>query len=156
MSPEEAYKLIVAIATEYRQNGGQNGQAFWGLIKKFLEGKVESSGLWTLSNNKEMLADFLESNPEIVNGEIQELNHFVAQMIRIPLKDNFSAVKVLQIAFNFGQLVGKGGKVSQHLEKFSLLETHVDRVNREGLVYKFTEGELRQFLKNEGENLCRS
>jgi hypothetical protein len=50
-----------------------------------------------------------------INGyeekSIIEINHFIIQQVRIPLKEAPSIRKIIQIALNIGQYKGSGGKM---------------------------------------------
>ena len=61
------------------------------------------------------------------NQSIIEINHFLIQTVRIPLNEEPSIRKIIQIALNIGQYTGSGGKK----EKWMNLESYLTKDNIE-------------------------
>ena len=87
-----------------------DGQKLWQPIKDILSKYDIKAKKWK-HQKKEYL--FIMKLPEYyINGDdekiIIEVNHFLIQTIRIPLKEEPSLRKIIQIALNVGQYTGSG------------------------------------------------
>ena len=89
------------------------------------------------------------------NTHMIEINHFVIQLVRIPRNEQLSIIKILQLAYNYGQYVGTREKLLTKSGPFNGIE-NVDTI------HKFISVEdiqhIDQDLKQNGiniENLCQ-
>ncbi len=93
-----------------KNNSEYYGKAFWQPIKQICEPldnisatkwkKIKSSDVNKIMGLPEYTIDGNE------NKKIIELNHFIIQQVRIPLKEKPTIKKILQIALNVGQYKG--------------------------------------------------
>jgi hypothetical protein len=95
-----------------RQNSQIDGQKLWQPIKNLLEplDKVSPVGC-QFKPISQTLTDKIMNLPEsFKNGygieKMIEINHFLIQQVRIPLKEQVTVRKVIQIALNIGQWKG--------------------------------------------------
>jgi len=134
MSLESIFNLVEKKSHQLRTKKPKaDGQKFWQPIKKILEEYDQISGIqWKpvpKSYQKIMLL------PEFyIDGygdqNIIEKNHFIIQTIRIPLKEQPSLRKIIQIALNIGQYTGLGGKKERwmHLSNY-LTKKNINSIN---------------------------
>lgn len=133
MSLQEIFDLIENKSHSLRlKNSNADGQKFWKPIKEILSNiniKVEKWKNVNDENKKIMLM------PEFIidgygNKKIIEINHFIIQTIRIPLTEEPSLRKIIQIALNIGQYTGSGGKKNKwmKLENY-LTANNINKIN---------------------------
>ena len=58
---------------------------------------------------------------------IIEQNHFIIQTVRIPLKEEPSIRKIIQVALNIGQCQGKGNKFNIYLKNRTKLSDYISK-----------------------------
>ena len=143
MSIRDIFTLIENKSHDLRKkNPKADGQKFWQPIKNILsEINIEASSWKKIKkNNKIMLL------PEyVINGygnqEIIEINHFLIQIVRIPLTEKPTIRKIIQIALNIGQYTGSGGKkkkwmnIDNYLSKENIKK--IDSNNPKNFIKKF-------------------
>jgi len=98
-----------------RQKYGENfdGLNFWQPIKKSLKKFDKEVGKYKKINS--VLTKKIMNYPEyIINGygvqEILEPNHFLIQQVRLPIKDDCTIRKIIQLGLNIGQWSGNPNK----------------------------------------------
>ena len=102
-------------ATEGRQKYGENfdGLNFWQPIKKSLKKFDKEVGKYK-KINKTLTKKIMNYPEYIINGydvkEILEPNHFLIQQVRLPIKDDCTIRKVVQLGLNIGQWIGNPNK----------------------------------------------
>jgi hypothetical protein len=106
------YQLINTIGEKRKKYPSYDGQKYWQAIKvvtrpfddqlqvKWKSSIVDDDDLKVIMN----LVEYTING----NGEkkINESNHFLIQLVRIPQQDAGTLTKVLQVALNIGQLLG--------------------------------------------------
>lgn len=99
------FELVRTSARSLRtRNKEFDGLSFWKTIKSNLaESDFEAE--WKKLPDK-YSEEILSLNEYNEDGTMNENNHFLIQMIRIPKKEKCSLKKIIQIAFNIGQYQG--------------------------------------------------
>jgi len=105
-----------------KSNPNADGQKLWQPIKNMLSKINIRADQWKHIKKEYQNIMF---TPEFYidgygNKSIIEINHFVIQTVRIPLTEEPSIKKIIQIALNIGQYTGSGGKKKEwmHLENY--------------------------------------
>jgi hypothetical protein len=84
-----------------------DGRAVWQPMKNKLSDKPIMKS-WSYKVNvparEALRKDILELNEFNPDGSMCEINHFLMQCVRIPVNDEPSARKIMQVALNIGQL----------------------------------------------------
>jgi hypothetical protein len=119
-----------------------DGQAFWQLFKVIFSPHDHVKFQWTVSISEDVKAKIM-SLPEFdENGDINEVNHFLIQSVRLPTGEmNFR--RLMQIALNIGQYVGSGGerkewmKLENYVSPETLEELDKFIMENEELVVEF-------------------
>ena len=93
-----------------KNNSNANGQDFWKPIKDELSRfNIQATGWKKIKNEYQKILLLPEYNID-GNGvtSIIEVNHFIIQTIRIPINEEPSLRKIIQVALNIGQYTGLG------------------------------------------------
>ena len=111
MSLIQLFEIVEKKSHQLRKSNSQaDGQKFWKPIKEELSKfDIEASGWKNIKKeyHKALLrAEFYIDG--YGNKNIIEINHFIIQTIRIPLNENPTLRKIIQIALNIGQYTGSG------------------------------------------------
>jgi hypothetical protein len=116
----ECFDIIKELAEKYRREFKKfDGKGYWGELKQKLAlinsevtfDKDNISKLYfeltngnTLPDNDDAFVKALNIDEVNLDGSMNEVNHFFIQLFRIPLYEKNNFVKLMQIAFNIGQL----------------------------------------------------
>lgn len=101
---EELFNFILEKSKEARLNNNNfNGLRFWKGIKKPLEIYDSFKMEW---NENAFDDDKLLINEHDDEGKLIELYHFMRQQARIPMEDDCTLRKLMQLALNIGQFIG--------------------------------------------------
>jgi hypothetical protein len=105
---DELFHLIKTYGNAVRETK-RDGLAHWQFVKPALKTKdCKLTSDWNPIMYSEEYANFrkrvLQLEELHANGEKNEANHFIIQCLRIPVKEKYSTIKILQIAYNIGQL----------------------------------------------------
>jgi len=124
---ETIYNCVVKHATELRLNNTRaNGLVYWKLLKELLAPISHISAEAFLSIDKETYQRFMALPEKTIDGygniTMLELNHFVIQLVRIPHNEEPSIIKILQLAYNYGQYVGTREKLLTKSGTFNGIE----------------------------------
>ena len=107
---QELFTTVLNGAIKFRrQPQTVGGQEFWRPIKDILEKYDGTIVPW-----KQLPSRIVEKHmklPEYTidgygNKEINEINHFLIQLVRLPMKEKASVRKIIQVALNAGQFLG--------------------------------------------------
>jgi hypothetical protein len=119
------FDLVREKARLLRQiNPKADGLAFWKPIKETLSNHsdIVASGFKKL--DPRLTATIMELPEKIINGygeeKMIELNHFMIQSVRIPIKEKPTLQKILQIALNLGQYEGLQSKPDSNIISLNL------------------------------------
>lgn len=157
---ETIYNTIVGRAANLRStNPKANGLLYWTHLKKLFAPIAHISASEFIPIDKETYHRFMSLPEKTIDGygnvTIIELHHFIIQLVRIPHNELPSIIKILQLAYNYGQYVGTREKLLTKSGTFNGIE-NVDTI------YKFISVEdiqhIDQELKKNGiniENLCQ-
>lgn len=112
---EIIWRMAYATGIATRQNG-ENGKENWDSLKSSIEHNISlvKEKILEIETRVKFIKLINEQTKEIMNYEhkneegqvINEKNHFMIQSIRIPNEIDFSIVRLIQIAYNIGQLEG--------------------------------------------------
>jgi hypothetical protein len=113
---ELLFDTVQQKSKELRENDIKaDGLAFWQAIKPTLlkYPNIKATQEFKKMDSK-MTSIILDLPEKIINGhEIEtmiQVNHFIIQCVRIPIKDQPNLQKILQIALNIGQYLGHVSK----------------------------------------------
>jgi len=134
--------LMVQVAKNVRENDPKiDGRAFWEPMKNITTKYDKELVPWIAQSSNETRLSFfdkykeLESQERNADGTMNEKNHFLVQIYRIPRDDVANLRKIMQIALNIGQYQGQMSAFSEHSEHEIVashkLPTLYDFVNKE-------------------------
>ncbi len=88
---------------------------------------------WKITKNPHK--DILLIPEFFINGKdekhIIEINHFIIQTIRIPLTEQPSLQKILQLALNIGQYTGSGNEKTKWMNlKYYVSQVYINKINK--------------------------
>ena len=114
-----------------RTNSTANGLLYWQNLKKILEPIKDVKG----DKFKKINTKLYEKNmhlPEITidalgNKKLIELSHFLIQLVRIPTNEPPEIIKILQLAYNYGQYNGSVSKMIPDIKKLDSLECFITK-----------------------------
>ena len=131
MSTKKIYKTIIDSTTIMRKRLGASadGLKYWVELKKILE---PIKHLHT-SHFKKIAKSFYESVmalPEKTidgygNIKMIEINHFLIQLVRIPTNEESTLIKIMQLAYNWGQLSGSVNTIDSKYRKLANINTFI-------------------------------
>lgn len=104
------FESVIQYATKGRQAGNWDGLKEWNDMKDRYDGMtVEVDLCWSDSILGDEITDFrnrlLVELPEHgADGSLNEPSHFIVQCVRISTKNEFSIRRLMQIAYNIGQM----------------------------------------------------
>ena len=132
-----------------KKDNNIDGQKLWQPIKNILSNYDIKAKKWK-HQKKEYL--FIMKLPEYyINGDeekiIIEKNHFIIQTIRIPLKEEPSLRKIIQIALNIGQYTGLGKPKEKWMNLDNYL-TKEDICNINSNLSKGMINDINKYLKS--------
>ena len=142
MSLQQIFSLVEKKSHLLRKKDKHaDGQKFWQPIKQLLsEVKINVKSWKRIDKRYDAVLDMPEY---VINGReeknIIEVNHFLIQTIRIPLNEEPSLRKIIQVALNIGQYTGSG----KEKEKWMTLDNYLSASN----IKKINE-ELKKLQKN--------
>ena len=139
ISVEELFNKITDVAMTLKRNNPSNfdGDGFWQSFKGLLKSVDDNENLkdltWDISKHNELRKKFA-SQMEVINKDMEIKNgkevlieriHFIKQLLYIPRKDDgkCSFRRFMQIALNYGQLLGSISEYEPDLKK--LIEDNV-------------------------------
>ena len=115
-------KIIQTSKNLKHGNENFNGLDFWNSFKQELKNineKISSQIIWNYKSHDALRMSFNDFINDIsvdkdVDGKLIEWKHFIRQILWIPHKDNgeFSFHRLMQIALNYGQLLGSLDKIT--------------------------------------------
>lgn len=158
---EKLYDIVYKYSQKLKKmNNYANGQKMWQAIKPLLE-QFDSSKYpkWNtiiLPNGEyyNLIGDKVLSLTEYsINGKgkkkLVEHNHFIIQLFRIPQKEKPTLKKIIQLAFNAGQLsVFLKSKTFEPIDEY-------DIINKNNIVETYTKYEIYK-LNNFIEKKCQN
>ena len=127
MSLENLFRVVEKKSHDLRKkNPNADGLKFWKPIKNELS-KYDDLKASQWKRLKKEYMDVMNIPEYTIDGygnqSIIEINHFLIQTVRIPLNEEPSLRKIIQIALNIGQYTGCGGKK----EKWMNLESYLTK-----------------------------
>ena len=115
-----------------RTNNTANGLLYWQNLKKLLEPIKDVK----VDRFKKINTKLYEKNmhlPEFTidalgNKKLIELSHFLIQLVRIPTNEPPEIIKILQLAYNYGQYNGSVSKMTPDIKHLDSLECFITKV----------------------------
>lgn len=157
---EKLYKCIVDNAYNLRvKNSKSDGLFYWTKLKKILAPISHVKASTFLDIDEAIYQRFMKLPEKQVDGfgntHMIEINHFAIQLVRIPRNEEPSLIKIMQLAYNYGQYVGTREKLLTKSGTFNGIE-NVDTIH----IFISVEDiqHIDQELKKNGiniENLCQ-
>ena len=146
-SIETIYNCIVTHATKLRLNNTKaNGLYYWIQLKSLFASIAYISANAFIPIEKDIYQRFMSLPEKTIDGygniSMIELHHFVIQLVRIPHNEKPSIIKILQLAFNYGQYLGS----REILLTKSVTFNGIENVNT---IYKFISIEDIQKIDSE-------
>ena len=157
---ETIYNCVLKHATELRLNNTRaNGLLYWTRLKSLFASISYIRVNAFIPIDKDTYHRFMSLPEKTIDGygkiTMLELNHFVIQLVRIPHNEQPTIIKILQLAYNYGQYVGTREKLLTKSGTFNGIE-NVDTI------YKFISMEYIELIDHELEtnginieNLCQ-
>jgi len=119
---------VQKVASILKKNPKFDGKDFWQPIKKELEIYDSTILEWNLLDS-EISNKILDLTEYQVNGhketKINEANHFAIQQVRIPLTEECTIRKIIQIALNIGQGLALPNNEIELPVYFKKIETYI-------------------------------
>jgi len=118
-----------------RDNITANGLLYWQNLKKLLEPikdvKVDKFKNLKKSIGKKLYEEIMHL-PEFTidalgNKKLIENSHFLIQLVRIPTNEQPEIIKILQLAYNYGQYNGSVSKMIPDIKKLDSLECFITK-----------------------------
>jgi hypothetical protein len=131
---EKLYKCIVDNAYNLRvKNSKSDGLFYWTKLKKILAPISHLQASKFLGIDEATYQQFMKLPEKQIDGfgntHMIEINHFVIQLVRIPRNEEPSIIKILQLAYNYGQYVGTREKLLTKSGTFNGIE-NVDTIHK--------------------------
>ena len=119
-------------------NPKADGLGFWKPIKDVLAGYSDIVASTFKELDHELTLEIMSMPEKIINGYgveyMIELNHFMIQTVRIPIKEKPTLQKILQLALNLGQYEGLESKPDRNIVSLDLKdyleEDDIKEINR--------------------------
>lgn len=95
------------------RSSNHNGLLAWNTIKDIYIETIDKNWMNAHSKNIdccwkeldfELTKNILKMEEYYPNGDMNEPFHFIMQCVKIPIKNSISLIKIMQIAYNIGQL----------------------------------------------------
>lgn len=130
---EYMFELIRGAAKTLRENNEKvDGKEEWGKIKTVLVNHLDIKAMQWVQINEDISSQIMKMDEFRIDGNgdkhINEINHFYIQIVRIPKTEDPTLLKVMQIAFNIGQIQGTMG-IDEILDGFEKLEKYIDKTD---------------------------
>ena len=114
---EQLFNLIQQETRRFKTKYPQgDGRAFWQPMKQLFKDSLIRANSWQQLDKN--LVDLLLALPEKdATGKIVPIYHFLRQQVRIPLQEEPTLQRIMQIALNSGQFLATDGLI-EGLESF--------------------------------------
>jgi hypothetical protein len=145
MSLIELFNLVEKSSHNLRKAKKEaDGLKFWQPIKKLFSFVDINAKSWKQMKHHDNVLDVPEY---YIDGrgekKIIEVNHFLIQTVRIPLTEEPSVRKIIQVALNIGQYTGSGGKKQDWMS----LDNYISKAEIKN-IDKQLPGDILDELKN--------
>lgn len=124
---EDLFNLILNTVKQLRiNNPNYDGLKFWHLFKSILNNSKFISK-WKSNIPQSYIKNIMSLPEYTINGynqtNIIENNHFIIQTVRIPMQEEPSLRKIIQIGLNIGQYLGSSD--NKKLLKYTQLSDYI-------------------------------
>ena len=112
-----------------RQGKVIDGLGYWKKLKSILHdfSKINASKYKLIPKN--ILETIMDLPEKTINGygtiSMIEENHFLIQLVRIPSQEDPTFIKIIQLAYNYGQLQGSRHNIPQEYQKLGNIHTFI-------------------------------
>ena len=122
------FNIVYTIAVWIRlKDKKANGKSIWNEIKEILipfdSIKVEWVSYKPTATNSSLYKNIINQGDP---GESNETRHFLYKTVSIPLNEEPTIRKLMQLAFNIGQLIGS----KETLENWMYIDNYMNKENR--------------------------
>lgn len=129
---EILFECVAKNAAKLRRNNNTaNGLLYWQNLKKLLE-PIKDVKVDKFKKINTKLYEEIMHLPEITidalgNKKLIELSHFLIQLVRIPTNEQPEIIKILQLAYNYGQYNDSVSKMIPYINKLDSLECFITK-----------------------------
>ena len=153
------YNCITNCATKLRQNTqNPDGLLYWTRLKQLLSPISHISATKFLPIDKDTYNLFMSLPEKHIDGHgntsMIEINHFLIQLVRIPHNEIPTIIKILQLAYNYGQYNGTHNKPNykniKHINtihKFISIQ-NINKINQELQIHNINTTLLCKNIKH--------
>lgn len=136
-----------------RINPSADGLGFWKPIKETLSRYSDISASKFKELDPQLTLEIMSIPEKIINGygeeKMIELNHFMIQTVRIPIKEKPTLQKIMQIALNLGQYEGLESNSNHNLNIVTLdLDDYLEADDIVKINRKITDEVMMDVLQN--------
>jgi hypothetical protein len=125
------YNTIINCSASMRKRLGNSadGLKYWTELKKILEPLKHLQAIHFKKIQKSLYENTMLLPEKTIDGygnvKMIEINHFLIQLVRIPTNEEPSFVKIIQLAYNWGQLYGSIEQIDTKYNKLSNINTFI-------------------------------
>ena len=142
------FNLVKSVSKQInKKNPNVNGLAFWQPIKAMLDipGKAKKWKKIPAHILKPVMNNIAEYHVNAKKEEqLVEHAHFIIQTVRIPLTENPTIRKIIQIALNIGQCQGKGSKYDVYLKNRTRITDYISNEDINQLSSQIPDSTMKQ------------
>jgi hypothetical protein len=125
-----------------------DGLKYWKRFKPILEKYDRLKVAW-IPIPHEYVEQYMRLREDLDDGQINEINHFAIQHVRIPTTERATIRKIIQVALNIGQYLGTTGELLSH----NRLDMFVSVENQNRLSAQISYVDVEQLLRVFGVKL---
>jgi hypothetical protein len=125
------YNTIIECTASMRKRLGASadGLKYWTELKKILEQLKHLQALHFKKIPKSLYESTMLLPEKTIDGygniKMIEINHFLIQLVRIPTNEEPTFIKIIQLAYNWGQLYGSVEQIDSKYNKLSNINTFI-------------------------------
>jgi hypothetical protein len=112
-----------------RQGKVIDGLSYWKKLKSILHDFSDINASKYKLIPKSILETIMALPEKTINGygkiSMIEENHFLIQLVRIPSQEDPTFIKIIQLAYNYGQLQGSSNNIPHEYKKLGNIRTFI-------------------------------
>ena len=128
---ELMFSMILEASRKLQKKKNADGLSFWHKIKKELGALDNNQGSGWKRLSKKTVDKYMSLPEYTKNGygteSLIELHHFIIQQVRIPTTEKQTIRKIMQLALNIGQFIGK--VTSKYKKELGYASTNLDQLD---------------------------
>jgi hypothetical protein len=131
MSTKKIYNTIIDSTATMRKRLGASadGLKYWVELKKILEPIKHLQASHFKKIAKSLYESIMILPEKTIDGygniKMIEINHFLIQLVRIPTNEESTLIKIMQLAYNWGQLSGSVNTIDSKYRKLANINTFI-------------------------------